>query len=177
MATSRKRSKNNQGGLLQRTAVGLLGRIRQAGWQRPCLGVVLSTALAFLMADYQKSPTVSMDLGAIAERDVEAWTDFKVPNYHLSAEAQRRAETDTSPVFEHDEIVVEELLRRIDQAFGGMHAYFQPSPPEPPISSKRANPPGLPPGAWCDSIPLPTKVQPFRSISNVLVAAASVMTR
>ncbi len=128
MATSRKRNKNSRGGALQRAVTGSLTRLRQAGWQRPSLGLVLSASLAFLMADYQSSPTVSMDLGAIAERDVEAWTDFKVPNYHLTAEAQRRAETDTSPVFEHDEIVVEELLRRIDQAFGGMHEYFQPEP-------------------------------------------------
>ena len=125
MATSRKRGKNN-GSALKRFATTSLARLRNAGWQKPGLGIVLSCGLAFLMADYQRSAGVALGLGEIAERDVQAWTDFKVPNYHLTAEAQRRAETDTSPVFEHDEIVVEELLRRIDQAFGQMHTYFQP---------------------------------------------------
>ena len=111
-------------------AVGLLGRARQAGWKRLCLGLALSTALAYTIVGQQRSPAVDMELDAIADSDVQAWTDFQVPNYYLTAEAQRRAEAVTSPVFEHDEIVVEELLRRIDHAFGGMRAYFQPAPLE-----------------------------------------------
>jgi len=124
VATARRRARTRRLERLRALPGAALARVNSWGWQRPALGVGLSVVLALLMADYQRSPAVELAHGEIAERDIEAWTDFKVPDYHLTSEAQRQAENETRPVFEYDEIVVEELLRRIDRAFGEMRDYL-----------------------------------------------------
>jgi len=127
MSGGRKRRRTSSLGTFRRITAWVVGRLSVMDWKPPVLGLTLSVGMALLMADYQRSPAVSLEIGAIAERDVQAWTDFKVPNYHLTSEAQRRAENETRPVFEYDEIVVEELLRRIDRAFGQMQSFLDDS--------------------------------------------------
>ncbi len=132
MATARK--KKRDGGRLARVRAATrkaLGNLRGAGWKRLGLGVVLAAAAALLMADYQLTRSVRLTLGEIAERDVEAWADFRVPDYHLTMEAQRKAESSTRPVFVYDELVSDELLRRIDHAFADLSEALTAAAAEP----------------------------------------------
>ncbi len=156
MSTARKRG-GGKGQLARLRASLPVGQwLAGGGWHRPLLALTLSTALAFMMADLQRAPNIKLALDDFAERDVLAWTDFSVPNYQLTSEAQKKAEAETRPVFVYDEIVVEELLRRIDRSFTDIREYLvevrtpvggvqeiepgeiapdAPPPPEPVIDS------------------------------------------
>jgi len=102
---------------VKRSAGRVVATLRGDGWKRVGIVVLLSVLMALMMAEYRRAQVVKLTLGEIAERDVEAWSDFKVQNYHLTSEARRNAENTTRPVFNYDELVVDELLRRIDRAF------------------------------------------------------------
>lgn len=126
MAARRKtrRKREPEDSLLSRAGRAIVATFRGRGWQKPGLAVLTSVVMASLMAEYQTSRAVKLEVGEICDRDVLAWTDFRVPNYALTVQEQRKAEDATRPVFEHDEIVVEELLRRIDKAFDQMRSFW-----------------------------------------------------
>ena len=118
MATARKKPTNGgRVSAVKKAAGRVVATLRGDGWKRVGIVFLLSVLMALMMAEYRRAQVVKLTLGEIAERDVEAWSDFKVPNYHLTSEAQRNAENTTRPVFNYDELVVDELLRRIDRAF------------------------------------------------------------
>ena len=123
MATARKKA---AGSLRQRLLrkVPLAAWFRRVGWKKPLLGLSLSTALAFMMADLQRTPAIKLSLDEFAERDVLAWTDFKVPNFHLTLESQIQAENETRPVFVYDQIVVDELARRVNRSFTDLRSFL-----------------------------------------------------
>jgi cyclic-di-AMP phosphodiesterase PgpH len=133
MAARRKtrRKRDPKDSLVSRMGRSLLSAVRGRGWQKPGLAILTSLVLASLMADYQTSRAVKLQVGEISDRDVQAWTDFRVPNYALTVQEQHKAEDATRPVFEHDEIVVEELLRRIDKAYDGMRLFWSENVPAP----------------------------------------------
>jgi len=123
VATARKKA---SGGLRKRLSDALTpsGWLRTVGWQRPLMALSLSTALAFMMADLQRTPAVKLTLDEFSERDVIAWTDFKVPNIHLTVEARTQAENATRPVFVYDQIVVDELARRVNRSFTDLRSFL-----------------------------------------------------
>jgi cyclic-di-AMP phosphodiesterase PgpH len=124
VATARKRGGGKSRLARLREGLPLREWLVSGGWHRPLMALVLSVALAFLMADLQRAPNIKLSLDEFAERDVLAWTDFTVPNYQLTSEAQKKAEAATRPVFVYDEIVVEELLRRIDRSYTELREYL-----------------------------------------------------